>query len=297
MKKVVVTGGAGFIGSHVVDQLLQQGYEVHVIDDLSTGKKENIPDAATLHTTSIGNSEIEKIMEGAEYVFHLAAMPSVPYSIDHPQETFETNVTGTLSVLEAARKANVKRVIFSSSCAVYGDTDMLPVSEVCPIAPKSPYALHKRMGELQCFTWNAVYGIETVSLRYFNVYGPRMNTIGDSVSVLARFITLQNEGKPLVITGTGEQTRDFIHVRDVARANVLAAESEKVGKGEVINIGYGQRCSIKELAEKVSDTVSFTDARLEIQDSEADIQKAEELLGWKPSVTFDEGIGELLKKA
>ena len=176
MKKAIVTGGAGFIGSHIVDALLERGFDVHAVDDLSSGKKERVNKSATLHTVDIRNLDaLQKIIDGAAYVFHTAALPRIQFSIEHPVETNEVNVDGTLNVLIAAQKANVKKVIYSASSSAYGDQQKLPLFEDMPAQPKSPYGLQKYIGELYCKMWSEVYGLPTVSLRYFNVYGPRLD--------------------------------------------------------------------------------------------------------------------------
>ncbi|MDZ4205700.1 MAG: SDR family oxidoreductase [Patescibacteria group bacterium] len=296
MTKVVVTGGAGFIGSHVVDALVGKGYEVHVIDNLSGGKKEYVNDKAILHELDIRNLEnIRPVIAGATYVFHFAALPRVQYSIENPVETNEVNVTGTLNVLVAAKEGRVKRVIYSASSSAYGNQSTMPLTEDMIAKPLSPYGLHKYIGELYCRVWSKVYGLPTVSLRYFNVYGPRFNPEGAYALVVGKFIKQKNEGKRLTITGDGKQTRDFTHVSDVVNANILAAESDKVGDGEVINIGAGKNQSINKIAELVGGEVEYVQARLEPKDTLADNSRALELLGWEPQVSIEEGIKELLK--
>ena len=305
-KKAVVVGGAGFIGSHIVDALLQKGFDVHVIDDLSGGKKENLNPKAVFHKADIRNLEdIKPIIKGAKFVFHLAALPRVQYSLEYPVETSEVNIGGTLNVLVAAKEGGVKRVIYSASSSAYGDQKVLPLTEAMPVAPKSPYGLQKYVGELYARVWSEAYGLETVSLRYFNVYGPRLNPEGAYALVIGKFLKQRKEGKPLTITGDGTQTRDFTHVRDVVRANLLAAESPKVGKGETINIGAGKNCSINDLAKQILQTESDPDGvggkaehiapRHELHDTLADNSLAKKLLGWKPEVTLEDGIAELKK--
>lgn len=292
--KVVVVGGAGFIGSHVVDVLIERGYETHVIDNLSGGKKENINSKAFFHKTDIRELEsIKPIIKGAKYVFHLAALPRVQYSIEHPIETNEVNVSGTLNVLIAAKDGGVKRVIYSASSSAYGDQKVMPLLEDMPANPKSPYGLQKYVGELYTRLWSEVYGLETVSLRYFNVYGPRLNPDGAYPLAIGKFLKQRKEGKPLTIWGDGTQTRDFTHVRDVVRANLLAAESKKVGKGEVVNIGAGRNFSVNQLATLIGGEVAHEPARLEPHDTLADNSLAKKLLGWKPAISLEEGIREL----
>ena len=294
--KVVVTGGAGFIGSNLVDGLIEKGYEVHVVDNLVAGHRENVNARAIFHEKDIRNLEdMHIIMENAKYVFHLAAVPRVQFSIEHPIVTNEVNVGGTLNVLKAAKDAGVKKFVFSASSSAYGDQDIMPLREDMPASPKSPYGLHKYIGELYAKLFRDIYGLPTVSLRYFNVYGPKLDPSGAYALVIGLFLRLRSEGKPLTITGDGTQTRDFTHVRDVVRANILAAESETVGKGEVINIGAGKNRSINQLAELMGGEVQHIEARLEPHDTLADNSLAKKLLGWEPAVPFEEGIAELKK--
>lgn len=294
MKKAIVTGGAGFIGSHIVDALLERGFEVHAVDDLSSGKKERVNKSATLHVVDIRDlDELQKIIDGALYVFHTAALPRVQFSIEHPVETNEVNVGGTLNVLIAAQKANVKKVIYSASSSAYGDQQKLPLFEDMPAQPKSPYGLQKYIGELYCKMWSDVYGLPTVSLRYFNVYGPRLDPDGDYALVIGKFLKQRKEGRPITITGDGEQTRDFTHVRDVVRANMLAAEADSVGAGEVLNIGAGEDVSINTLAKLIGGSTVYVEPRLEPRYTRADTSKAKEVLGWQPEISFEEGVAEL----
>lgn len=294
-QRALVVGGAGFIGSHLVDALVAKGHEVHVLDNLSGGKRENVNSAATLHEADITNlTQIKPLFEGVDWVFHLAALPRGPYSIEHPVETNEVNVTGTLNVLLAAKEARVKKVVYSASSSAYGDQPTLPLVETMSAKPKSPYGLQKYVGELYAHMFSFVYDLPTVSLRYFNVYGPRYNAEGAYALVIGKFIEQKKRGEPMTITGNGEQTRDFTHVRDVVRANILAAESERVGKGEVINIGAGNNVSVKRIAELIGGEVVHIEARLEPQHTLADNSRAKELLGWSPEVGIEEGIKELL---
>lgn len=296
-KKAVVTGGAGFIGSHLAAALLAEGYSVSVVDNLSGGKREKVPTAATFFEQNINDTEaLTKVMNGAEFVFHFAALPRVQFSIEHPIETNKANVDGTVSVLKAANDAGVKRVIFSASSSAYGDQEIMPLTEDMPISPKSPYALHKYIGELYCRLWSEVYGLQTVSLRYFNVYGPGADPEGAYALVIAKFLKQRVLGGPMTITGDGKQTRDFTHVRDVVRANILAAHSQNVGKGEVINIGAGQNASVNKIAELIGGPVEHIAPRLEPHDTLADNARAKNLLGWEPTISLEEGIAELKKE-
>lgn len=292
-KKVVVTGGAGFIGSNLVNKLVEKNYDVHIIDNLIAGPG-HINKKAKLHKVSITDyKKILAIIKGAEYVFHLAALPRVQYSIDFPLETNSVNVNGTLNVLLAAKESKVKKLVFSASSSAYGDQDIMPLIEDMKPAPKSPYALHKYYGELLCKLFSDIFGLPTVSLRYFNVYGPNQSAEGSYPLVIAKFLKQVKENAPMTITGDGKQTRDFTHVYDVVRANILAAESKTVKNGEVINIGAGKNYSIKEIANIIGGKVKYIPARLEPKDTLANNSKARKLLGWKPEVTLKEGINEL----
>lgn len=294
-KKVVVTGGTGFIGSHIVAMLLKEGAEVHIIDNLDGGKKKPA-EGATFHARDVRNfDDIKDVFTGTSYVFHLAALPRVQFSIDFPLKTFETNSKGTMNVLEASRQAKVTRVIYSASSSAYGDQAVMPLVEDMPAQPKSPYGLQKYEGELMARLYSDVYGLSTVSLRYFNVYGPGLDPNGAYALVIGKFLKQRLEGQTLTITGDGTQTRDFTHVTDVARANLLAATSNNVGKGEVINIGCGRNISMNTIAELIGGQVEHIAPRLEPKHTLADNTKAKKLLGWTPTVAIEEGIDELKK--
>lgn len=296
-KVAVVTGGAGFIGSHLTHALLEDGYEARVVDNLSGGKREKIPAGAKFFERDVNDTAaLTEIMMDAEFVFHLAALPRVQYSIEHPIETNVANVDGTVSTLKAAKDAGVRRVIYAASSSAYGDQTVLPLSEDMPAMPKSPYGLQKYIGELYCCIFSEVYGLPTVSLRYFNVYGSGASAEGAYALVIAKFLKQRSEGNPMTITGDGTQTRDFTHVRDVVRANILAAHSEKVGKGEVINIGAGRNASVLRIAELIGGPVEHIAPRLEPHDTLADNSLAKRLLGWEPSVSLEDGIAELKKE-
>ena len=296
MDKIIVTGGAGFIGSNLVDALVELGYEVHVIDNLYAGKKENVNPKATLHIVDIREKEkLTPIFKDAKYVFHEAALPSVQYSIENPVETNDVNVDGLLNVFEASRINNVKRVIFASSCAVYGNQEKLPLKEDMVPVPLSPYAIHKLIGELYCRLYSEIYELETVCLRYFNVYGFRQSPTGAYPLVIAKFLDSKKQGKTLTVTGDGKNTRDYVSVKDIVKANILAIEGNKIGKGEVINIGGGKQYSVNQIAELVGGPVEHIPPRIEPRDAEADITKAKELLNWEPTVGLEEGILELKK--
>ncbi|HWO07641.1 MAG TPA: NAD-dependent epimerase/dehydratase family protein [Candidatus Paceibacterota bacterium] len=295
MAKVVVTGGGGFIGAHLVRALLDRGDDVHVVDTFIGGRyPERIDSRATYHEVDIRQTDaIEPIFAGADVVFHTAAIPRVAYSVEHPVETTDHNITGTVSVLTAAVRAKVRRVVYSSSGSAYGDQTALPLSETMVANPVNPYGLQKYVGELFAKIWSDIHKLETVSLRYFNVYGPGLDPTGPYALAVGAFLLARKEGRPLTIYGDGTITRDYTHVRDVVRANLLAAESKKVGKGEVINIGAGRNRTIKSLAEMVGGEIQYAPPRVEAHDSQADPRKAKELLGWEPTIMLDEGIAEL----
>ncbi|HEY4487185.1 MAG TPA: NAD-dependent epimerase/dehydratase family protein [Candidatus Paceibacterota bacterium] len=295
-KKVVVTGGAGFIGSNLAAKLIEKGFDVHIVDRDPTFRRTTLPSAATLHEKDIRHTdEMQQICQGADVVYHLAAVPRVPYSVEHPVETTDENITGTVSVLTAAARAKVRRVVYSSSGSAYGEQKKLPFVETMIASPVNPYGLQKYVGELFAKMWPDVYGIETVSLRYFNVYGPGLDPNGPYALAIGKFLMARKNNEPITIFGDGTITRDFTHVRDVVTANLLAAESTKVGKGEVINIGAGRNMSIQKLAEMFGGPIEYGPPRLEAHDALADNTRARKLLGWEPTVTLEDGIAELKK--
>lgn len=296
MEKVIVTGGAGFIGSHIVDVLVSGGYEVHIVDNMSAGKQENVNKNAVLHVVDIRDyDKLLPIFTGAKYVFHEAAMPQVQYSIENPIETNEINVKGLLNVLEACRINKVKRLIFAASSASYGEPIKLPLVEDMPARPLSPYGAQKYIGEVYCRLYAQIYNLETVSLRYMNVFGPRQSAIGAYSSVIPRFIEMKNKGEAMTIVGDGNQTRNFVHINDVVNANLLAMNSEKVGNGEVINIGSEDQYSVNKIAELLGGESVYIESRIEPRATSADNTKARELLGWEPKVIFEKGLEELKK--
>lgn len=297
MKKYLITGGAGFIGSNLVDALLEAGHAVKVIDNLSTGKREQVnPEAEFVELDFTDLEAIRPHFEGVDGVFHPGALPRIPLSIDQPIETMQANVMGTLNVLVAARDAKVKRVVYSASSSAYGNQPEMPLRPDMPANPLNPYALHKYIGEKLCEQFYRLYGLETVSLRYFNVYGPRMADEGAYVTVISHFKRQRKAGEPLTVAGDGEQTRDFTHVSDVVRANILAMESPKVGHGEVLNVGGGEQHSINKIARIVGGPVTFIPGRqAEARDTKADISLTKELLGWEPTIKFDDGLRKLLR--
>lgn len=300
--RAIVTGGAGFIGSHLVDALIARGDEVIVIDNLSTGKKENVNPKAKLFNRNICSYDaIEGILESCknvDYVFHLAALPRVPYSIDHPIATNAVNINGTLNVIAMAVKLNVKRLIYSSSSSIYGNQPVSSLREDMPANPLSPYALQKFAAEKYCQMLcepkkpNRLNSV--VCLRYFNVYGPRQSDSDSYSSVIGIFLKNAREGRVSVIHGDGEQSRAFVHVTDVVMANVLAAESKKIVGGEIINIGSPKSYTINQVARMIGGGYVHESPRKgDVRHTEADITKAKELLGWEPKVSLLEGIAEL----
>ncbi len=293
--KVVVTGGAGFIGSHLVDAYVAQGADVHVVDDFSGGKRaDRINPKATYHEVDVRDFEkLAPVMAGAAAVFHEAALPRVQFSIENPELTFSVNAGGTIAMLRAAHEGGVGRVVYAASSSAYGDQTVMPLTEDMPAQPKSPYGLQKYINELSCKLWSEIYGLSTVSLRYFNVYGSRFDPEGAYALVIGKFLMQKKEGTPLTITGDGTQTRDFTHISDVVRANMLAATSPNVGSGEVINIGAGRNATVNRIAELIGGPVTHLDPRLEPHDTLADTSKAKRLLGWQPEVRLEDGIAML----
>ena len=288
--KYIVTGGAGFIGSNLVDQLLKDGHEVIIIDDLSTGNNLN-PGTKFLHADIASRDALKGIsggLAGADAIFHLAALARVQPSITNPLKFNRVNVDGTLNMLMLAKELGIKRFVYSASSSAYGNAEVFPTPETHPTDPLSPYGLQKLIGEQYCTVFSHCYGLETVSLRYFNVFGERQSLEGAYCLVMGIFAKQRLEEQPLTIVGDGEQRRDFTYVGDVARANILAAQSDKVGKGEVINIGAGDSRSVNQLAELIGGAKTHIESVLEPRQTLADNTKAKELLGWEPTVTLEE---------
>ncbi len=295
--RCLVTGGAGFIGSNLVDELVARGNEVIIIDNLAIGKRENVNPKAKFYEADIRNlNAIKPLFEGVDYVFHLAALPRVQPSILDPVGAHEVNLNGTLNVLVASRDAKVKRVIYSASCSAYGDQEEMPLRENMPTNPMSPYAMQKYMGERYCQLFSKLYDLPTVALRYFNVYGKRQSLEGAYALVLGIFIRQRLAGEPLTITGDGEQRRDFTGVNDVVRANILAANSPKVGQGEVINIGRGRNHSVNEIARIIGGPTVNIASRIEPREALADNSLARELLGWEPTINLPDWLEEYKKE-
>jgi UDP-glucose 4-epimerase len=301
LKKVYfVTGAAGFIGSNIVERLVKEGCRVKAIDNFLTGRKENIEPFLSEIEFIEGDIRnlnfLQQLMKGVDFVLHQAAVPSVPRSIEDPLTTNSCNVDGTLNVLIAARDAGVKRVIYASSSSIYGESSVLPKKENMTPAPISPYAVSKLAGEFYSKIFYKVYGLETVCLRYFNVFGPRQNPASQYAAVIPKFITCSLEGKPIPIFGDGEQSRDFTFVDNVVEANLKALEAQRVG-GEVINIACGEMTSINKLVDFLSEIlqknlkVRHTSPRPgDIKYSLADIEKAKTLLQYTPRVKLKEGL-------
>ena len=288
--KCLVTGGAGFIGSHIVDRLINDGHEVIVVDNLSTGKEENINPKAKFYHMDIRNLFERDMIKGVDIVFHLACLARVQPSIENPYLYHDVNVNGTHNLLLACKAANVKRFVFSSSSSVYGDTEQVPTNEQCSTEPMSPYAIHKLIGEQYCKLYSELYDIETVSLRYFNVYGDRQPTEGAYCLVMGVFAQQRLNGEPMTIRGDGEQRRDFTYVGDVVEANMKAAFSDRTLKGEVINIGNGDNRSVNQIADLIGGDRITVDPVIEPKETLAYIGKAKFFFDWEPTGNLEEWI-------
>jgi len=295
--KIIVTGGAGFIGSHLTDKLIEQGHDVVVIDNLSTGKKGNLNPEADFHNLDICDfDKIKPIFKDIDYIFHLAAIPRVLISVEDPVGTSKVNILGTINIFKAATNTKVKRIIFASSSSVYGDQEKLPLKEDMIPDPISPYALQKLAGEQFAKLFSKLYKVPIISLRYFNVYGSRIDFGSDYSLVIGKFLKQKTESKPLTIYGDGEQTRGFCYVDDVVRANIKAMESEKLKGGEVINISSGESYSVNYLAKLIGGEVQYLPPRPgDVLHTKADISLAKDLLDWEPRVSFEEGFKKVQK--
>jgi nucleoside-diphosphate-sugar epimerase len=298
---VLVTGGAGFIGSNLVGALAADGDAVRVLDDLSTGRKENLDGVSGDVELIVGDvrdpDQVAAALAGVEVVYHLAALPSVARSVADPLASHQVNVDGTLNVLLAARDAGVRRLVYASSSSVYGDTPVLPKHEEMPVAPRSPYAAAKLAGEAYCRAFPRVYPLDTVCLRFFNVFGPRQDPASQYAAVVPRFITRMLAGEPAEVTGDGRQTRDFTFVANAVSACRLAAAAGPEAVGEAMNVGCGDRISVLALAELVSQLLGkgieplLVPARPgDVRDSQAAIDKARRLIGYRPLVTVRDGL-------
>ena len=301
--RVLVTGGAGFIGSHLACRLAELGAAVRVIDDLSTGSRANLAGAdIDLRTASIlDDRALRAAVDGCRFVFHEAAMVSVPLSVENPLRCAEINIIGTERVLEAARDAGAQRIIFASSSAVYGDEPNLPSTERDPIDCRSPYAASKAAGEALMTAFGRCYDISIVSLRYFNIYGPRQDPNSPYAAVIAAFLSALSDARPPTIFGDGRQTRDFTYVDDVVEANLRAAMCEKPLAGEIVNIGTGTQSSLLDVLRSLSESLNVdvkprfeAERRGDVRESVADIAKARAMIGYQPATTLADGLGQLV---
>ena len=298
-QSILVTGGAGFIGSHIADTLVDDN-DVTILDDLSTGDPGNIPESAELIEADIRDTDtLREATAGIDLVFHEAAVVSVNQSVEEPRVSHETNVDATLELLELARERDF-RIVLASSCAIYGQPETVPIPETETPDPASPYGLDKLTLDHYARLYHDLYGVEAVPLRYFNVYGPRQSA-GDYSGVISIFLQQALDGEPITVHGDGSQTRDFVHVSDVVRANLLAATTDHVG--EAFNVGTGSRTTIRELAETIRDAadseseIVHTDPREgDIEHSCADLEKTRDLLGFEPEVDLESGLRELVEK-
>jgi len=296
---VVVLGGAGFIGSNLVDELLSQGFQVTVLDNFSEGKRNNLPKSHPKLEIVRGDIRdfdlVRRTLDHQDWVFHLAAMSRIQPSITDPLLAVQQNIVGTANVLEAARLGGVKRVVYSASSSAYGNVNSPPLREDMPTDCLNPYSLTKKVGEEMMEVYRKLYGLSTVSLRYFNVYGPKHQEEGDYATVIAIFMRQLRYGQPMTVVGTGEKRRDFTFVSDVVRANIMAAMNK--GVYGTLNVGTGENHSINEVADLVADVcgrlpkkVYLPDRPAEAEVTRADVTKAWELLGWKPVYRLEEGL-------
>jgi len=296
----LVTGGAGFIGSNIVRRLVNEGEKVRVLDDFSTGRRENLAgldSVEIIEASLLDRTSLEQALKGVSYVLHQGAIPSVPRSIADPIASNEANLTGTLMLFEEARKAGVKRVVFAASSSAYGDTEVLPKEEEMKPVPLSPYAVNKLAGEYYAAVYAGVYGLETLCLRYFNIFGPRQDPASEYAAVIPKFILKMLAGEEPTIYGDGEQSRDFTYIDNAVEANLLACRSSKVGKGEVINVACGERYTLNELVSELNKILGTNIKPLytapqkgDVKHSLAAIEKARRLLGYEVNVGFREGL-------
>ena len=303
MAHYLVTGGAGFIGSHLSEEIARRGHRVRVADSLITGKRSNLAHVPGVELIEGDLADFEfakRVADGCDYVLHQAALPSVPRSVTDPITANRANVDGTLNILVAARDAGVKRLVFASSSSAYGDTPTLPKHEGMPVDPMSPYALQKVVGEQYLRMFTRLYGLETVSIRYFNVFGPRQDPTSPYSGVISVFATALIENRAPKIYGDGEQTRDFTYVANVVDGVLRASEAPKAN-GEIINVATGGRISLNQLFYAMRDVVGGTlepiygeSRQGDVRDSQADIQKAKALLGYEPTVPFEEGLARTI---
>ena len=297
--KHIVTGGCGFIGSNLVDKLIDLGHEVIIFDNISSGKVENINPKARFIEVDISEDYFDECIDwfdGVDTVFHTAARARVQPSIIDPISFNKTNVDGTLMLLKLAVDSGVRRFVYSASSSAYGNTNVLPTPESHSTNPLSPYGAPKLMGEIYCKTFSQVYDIETVSLRYFNVYGERQLLEGAYCLVMGIFLQQRLNNKPMTIRGDGEQRRDFTYVSDVVDANIKASQSDKVGKGEVINVGNGNNRSVNQIADMIGGDRITIDPVVEPRETLADNTKAHELLDWKPTMIIEDWVKQYKKE-
>ena len=305
MTRVLVTGGAGFIGGHLVERLVSLGRQVRVFDDLSTGRRRNLAavedDIEFIEGSICDPNALARVSVGVDAVFHLAAQGSVPRSVDEPRKAHEINATGTLNVLIAARDAGARRVVYSASSAAYGETPTLPKVETITPQPLSPYAVSKLAGEHYCSCFSTVYGLSTISLRYFNVFGPRQDPNSQYAAAIPAFVTRLVAGQPPIIYGDGEQSRDFCYIENVVSANVLAADAEHA-RGEVVNIACGERITLNRIIELINlhlgedITPEYQPPRAgDVRHSLADVSVAKSVIGYEPKVMFAEGLARSIE--
>ena len=297
--KHIVTGGCGFIGSNLVDKLIDLGHEVIIFDNISSGKVENINPKARFIEVDISEDYFDECIDwfdDVDTVFHTAARARVQPSIIDPISFNKTNVDGTLTLLKMAVDSGVRRFVYSASSSAYGNTNVLPTPESHSTNPLSPYGAQKLMGEIYCKTFSQVYDIETVSLRYFNVYGERQLLEGAYCLVMGIFLQQRLNNKPMTIRGDGEQRRDFTYVSDVVDANIKASQSDKVGKGEVINVGNGNNRSVNQIADMIGGDRITVDPVVEPRETLADNTKAHELLDWKPTMIIEDWVKQYKKE-
>ena len=305
MASYLVTGGAGFIGSHLTEELVRRGHRVRVVDSLITGKRQNlahVPDVEFIHGDLAEFEVAKRAVQGVDYVLHQAAIPSVPRSVKDPITSNRANIDASLNVLVAARDAGVKRVVYAGSSSAYGNSPTLPKIETMPTAPLSPYALQKLVAEQYCQMFTQLYGLETVTIRYFNVFGPRQDPSSPYSGVISLFIRYLVEGRQPTIYGDGGQTRDFTYVANVVDGVLRAAQAPASASGEVINVATGGRISLNQLFRVIRDLVKsdlepvYKETRAgDVRDSQADISKARRLLGYEPTASFEDGLARTVE--
>jgi UDP-glucose 4-epimerase len=304
-RKVLVTGGAGFIGSHLTRALAARDHSVRVLDDLSSGKRSNLADldgaVELIEGTILDEATLDRAMDGVEIVYHEAAIPSVPRSMAAPVASHQANATGTLMVLEAARRSGVRRVVYAGSSSAYGETPTLPKVETMASAPLSPYAVSKLTGEHYCQIYARSFGVETVVLRYFNVFGPRQDPNSQYAAVIPRFVTAALEGRRPIVFGDGTQSRDFCYIENVLEANLLAADAREAS-GRVFNVACGRACDLNTVVKLIGQRLGValeptyeTGRAGDVKHSLADISAARRILGYTAPVSFEEGLDRTIE--